>query len=593
LITKKENEINILGLCTENASSYHRIIIPLNAIHGTIVTIDGVEYKYNCTIKKTPNEGKFFTEEDVKNYDIIAYNWIIVQDANTLAVWAQKYNTKIWLDLDDYWVLPENHVNRTTKGIREFYPYLSTTIIRQVSTSDLVTTTNDLLLSDVVPYSSFCGSSFNNLPIGVGQFIPKPEIERKDVITLGVMGSVSHINDYQSISGVWKKISADVEIKNKCRLLIIGADKGDVHWKKIIDMFSVNNFNVEVVEFALPDRYMDLMNEVDVMLAPLEDSEFNERKSGLKLIECAIKGIPVLSNSAYAKKQDFNSYILCKKMGDWYKSIKQLIKKHEDGEYEFQKIGKTLSEQNLKNNNFEERINKIKAGIEYILTTPYTLDENLKIFGIMYDAEKQFTEYTPVLNENKANPWRFEYSVMLNKLEEIKSFNKEDYVSFLSHKFPQKMGISSKLLDKMFRQHKFQEWDVINLARNYWGSGENYLKFSYQEHPHLEKILKMCLDKLEVEYIENPKVVTYSNFYIFKKDVMIDYIENWVKPITDYMENEIWDLVNTDAIYPTGLSSEELEKYTGMTFYNNFTFVMERLVLFFIAHNNLKVKNIG
>lgn len=582
-----------MGLIVPGGGSYHRVTLPLSYLHNQELEINGEKYIIKCTIKKTSFEEKFFTEDDCKNFDILYYNWMLITSANNLAVTCAKYGTKVIYDQDDCPLLPDNHIFHSDSILKKFIPQMQAAVINQLATCDMCLVSTDELLQDNLPFCSFMGVSYNNVPVGEKQFIPKPERAENSKISIGLYGSSSHFNDFLLLKNIFKKISSDVEIREKCKLQLIGFVKGDKHWEKILETFSVNNFEIEIIDAVDAENYMNLLNTCDILLNPLEDNKFNSTKSGIKLLECAIKGIPVVSSQVYASKKDFNAYIMCKKIGDYYKTLKALIKKNPNGEYEFQRIGKILSEQNLKNNNFEERINKIKAGIEYILTTPYKLDENLKVYGIMYNPEIQFTEYTPIINNNKATPWRFEYQVLLDKLEEVKTYKKEGYISFLSHRFFEKTRYSSKLIDKIFRQHKSQDFDMINLARNYWGSGENYLKFSYNEHPHLEKILKMCLDKLEVGYIENPKVVTYSNFYIFKRAVMIDYIENWVKPITDYMENEIWALVNVDAVYPTGLSSEQLEKYTGLTYYNNFTFVMERLVLFFIMHNNLKVKNIG
>ena len=76
-----------------------------------------------------------------------------------------------------------------------------------------------------------------------------------------------------------------------------------------------------------------------------------------------------------------------------------------------------------------------------------------------------------------------------------------------------------------------------------------------------------------------------------KREYYLDYIENFVKPSLQYMEEEIWEEVNVDAEYKSGLPPELLKQYTGLDFYNYQTFVLERMILFFIDNKKLKTYN--
>jgi hypothetical protein len=57
------------------------------------------------------------------------------------------------------------------------------------------------------------------------------------------------------------------------------------------------------------------------------------------------------------------------------------------------------------------------------------------------------------------------------------------------------------------------------------------------------------------------------------------------------MENEIWEEVNVDAKYE-GVGKEKLKELTGLEFYNNVTFVLERLILFYIRDKKLNCLNV-
>jgi hypothetical protein len=47
-----------------------------------------------------------------------------------------------------------------------------------------------------------------------------------------------------------------------------------------------------------------------------------------------------------------------------------------------------------------------------------------------------------------------------------------------------------------------------------------------------------------------------------------------------------------DAKYITGLSSEKLKELTGLDYYTYHTFVLERLILFYVTNKQLKNLNL-
>ena len=77
-----------------------------------------------------------------------------------------------------------------------------------------------------------------------------------------------------------------------------------------------------------------------------------------------------------------------------------------------------------------------------------------------------------------------------------------------------------------------------------------------------------------------------------KSEYYKDYINNWIVPALDYMENtSFWYEVNKDAQYKGGLTPEQLKETLGLDFYSFPTFILERLILFYIHNKNLKVCN--
>ena len=67
----------------------------------------------------------------------------------------------------------------------------------------------------------------NDLPIGEGQFTLKDKIKREGKVHLGIVGSSSHLPDYQSIKNAIKKICNKIVIcysktnKNSLRKFLV------------------------------------------------------------------------------------------------------------------------------------------------------------------------------------------------------------------------------------------------------------------------------------------------------------------------------------------------------------------------------------
>ena len=199
-------------------------------------------------------------------------------------------------------------------------------------------------------------------------------------------------------------------------------------------------------------------------------------------------------------------------------------------------LGKQLSETNRNLSNFDGRIENLRLLVQAIMSQEMVPSiPNLDLYSIKY-KEEQDTEYTPYLNVNLETPWRFEYQTMLEIIPKVE----KEYVGILSWKFLQKTGLPKNLLYNILRPVlKSKEVDVVNLSPQAWRNGFEYMQFSEEQHPGLTELLKKCLKKVNIPYIENPKNIIYSNFFIMKTDLYKEYVDTVIIPLLDYIENEI------------------------------------------------------
>lgn len=567
--------VKILAIMGDNSSSgskYHRLYLPLKKLNGMEVDIEGEKKTIEVDFVDNFNPPM----EILEKYDIIWNNFACNIPNSTIGL-LQSKGKKFVEDIDDYWELPKKNVMVPIVGrVYENVPVLS-------AIADVTVCSNENLAHSLIQFSNNLSISYNDLPIEEDQFIVRDNIKVGNKVAIGICGSISHLMDYESIAIAVEKICKDKELKKECKFVIAGYDSRDSKWEKVINIFSKHKFEVELRNSKPVGEYMSLYEGINILLAPLSDVEFNRKKSGLKLLEASVHNIPVLASPMYANKE-FNNCIICKTNNSWLKSLKYLIR--DDNYIE---LGKQLSETNRNLSNFDGRIENLRLLVQALMSQEMVPSiPNLDLYSIKY-KEEQDTEYTPYLNINLETPWRFEYQTMLEIIPKVE----KEYVGVLSWKFLQKTGLPKNLLYNILRPVlKNKEVDVVNLSPQVWRNGFEYMKFSEDQHPGLENILKMICSQLGVNYKSNPSTIIYSNFFIMKTELYKEYVETWIKPSLYYMENVIWDEVNKDANYLGGLSKEQLKENTNLDFYNYITFVLERLILQFIDYKQLKVKNV-
>jgi hypothetical protein len=560
----------ILGILDDGGSKYHRIYLALKDLQDKIIQINSEKYKIEVTFLKQDTDSLIITEEVASNYNMIYYNWLLTTTDIDLSKIKNKYKIKLVTDIDDIW-------NDRTHPY--FNPNWEHFVVRNIILADYVVVTNQYLAAKVFEYNNRVAIIPNLLPL-TGQFVGKPEDKKfNGKLRIGLYGSFSHYHDFMLFKPILNRLAKNKNIAENCEFVLAG-----VNIPVVTKFFQAKkNIKYTILPSKNADSYMELLDDVDVVCQPLVNNPHNYAKSALKIIESSVKDCIFLGSELYEGKE-FTSYFKCITPIDYEKTIEMLL---EEGNYV--KYLEETKTNNLADNKYEERVEFTRNLIELVSTKEDKKLEDVKIYSLKYE-ESQVGEFEEVLNINTTTGWRLEYQVFLDKLEEIKN-GKEDYYSLLSWKFPYKTGIFKNLLFKLMEQGQYKDFDYINLCPKYWKNTEDFIKFSYEKHPKLEELLKKVLVNLNQPF-EHSSTYTYSNFFVMKKEFMVDYIENWIVPSIEYMENEIWDEVNVDANYPEGLTKEKLKELTGMEFYNYLSFTLERLCSFYIQSKNLKVLNL-
>jgi len=335
--------------------SYHRLITPYFYLQEKYPDEFKVDlFNFNGNSEEEVNK--------IKEYDFFIYSRIINPE---LTKWIKSNtNTKIICDIDDYWNLSTTHplyYNYKTKD-------MPAKLLESIKQTDYITTTTEFLKSKILTYNT----NVEIFPNAVN-FLPDKHNTSGSRIRFGIIGGSSHTKDMELLEGVVNQLPND--IKDKVQFVLCGFDGGkttiydngkpkviDTPWKNtcwyLWERNLTDNFNTispEHKEFlhrfekvsyttkeayrriwTLPvEEYNKMYDEVDVLLVPLVDNEFNRCKSPLKLAEAAAKDVAVIVSDTQPYSDYLEDGVNCiavnnrKKVKGWVKAITKLARQPE------------------------------------------------------------------------------------------------------------------------------------------------------------------------------------------------------------------------------------------------------------------------
>lgn len=217
--------------------------------------------------------------------------------------------------------LCDGAITTTERMAKELQNYVPDVFINRNVASDHMVKLSELAIykRDELPYETK-GNHKYNLSEKVQKTAIKLHEERKNsFFRLGYFsGSITHNDDFLLILPVVKKLMSEYP---KLELHIVGELEVPQELSEYSDRVIANPF----VDW---EKLPDLVASVDVNLAPLEDTIFNEAKSENKWTEAALVKVPTVASNVGA----FNHIIkngetgfLCNDENEWYFTIKQLI----------------------------------------------------------------------------------------------------------------------------------------------------------------------------------------------------------------------------------------------------------------------------
>jgi glycosyltransferase involved in cell wall biosynthesis len=374
-----DKKINVLCVPSdEGGCGLHRSLAP----HLKLDELYSDEF--DVTIDYNPN---WFDLDMVKQYDIIHFHKGLAPDLDAFhkaLAFCKENNITTVMDVDDYWEVGQFHPLYQLNKMNN-----SAQIVRDnLSRVDYVTTTTDIFAKRLRKYNP-------NVKVFVNALDPEQmkdiKVDKKsDKIRIGFIMGSSHEHDMELVSGMANRLPKD--ILDKVQFVLCGYDlrgtmterhpDGKIVTRPIRPTESVwfrfernvtDEYRIVSPQYKdfllkfMPDiqypgvenepykrcwtkpvhgfKYMEHYNELDVLLVPLQDNDFNSCKSELKFVEAGMMNVAVVasnfgpytigSKSFFEKggvvNEEGNCVLIDNKKAhkDWSKTIEKLVKNPE------------------------------------------------------------------------------------------------------------------------------------------------------------------------------------------------------------------------------------------------------------------------
>lgn len=289
--------------------------------------------------------------------DILVYNKFCTTPLERLRFF-KKQGMKIVVDVDDMWRVPVGHPNYqafienkigelTEEHIRLADIVICTTLRLQTAVREL--NKNTIVIPNALP--------FGRDQYTVGDRERGREISGHNKMRFMYLAGVTHKKDLELLEGKFERIGTEPFIKDNAHFALCGytevehrvyhtkedyeakndnytikMDAGD--WKYMADVFrKTGPGNFVIYPSVDVEYYLNYYDSAECAIAPLQNTPWNNMKSGLKVIEAACKHIPIMCSNVppYSDMSEFaqEGMIKIETQDDWLKQIRYAIKNPE------------------------------------------------------------------------------------------------------------------------------------------------------------------------------------------------------------------------------------------------------------------------
>jgi glycosyltransferase involved in cell wall biosynthesis len=244
---------------------------------------------------------------DYTQFDVIIFSrWLGAKHYDVLKKIADS-GTPYVVDIDDYWVLPKynpaywNYRKGIKQGVKDAINY-----------ADAVITTTPALAKEIRQINENVTVVSNCLDLTHKQWEAQA-LPRTDKIKVGWVGGVTHEEDLKLIAEEIKGM--DIEF------YICGYTPGEI-WNRIAKSMP----DAKIVEGTTVFEYGEVYKHFDIVVAPLQNTKFNNCKSELKILEASAYKKPIICSAVLPYLyHTANNGVLFLPRNQWRSGIQKLI----------------------------------------------------------------------------------------------------------------------------------------------------------------------------------------------------------------------------------------------------------------------------
>lgn len=258
----------------------------------------------------------------IKQYDLVHIHKRLDSECKIIKL-IKENNIKVIVDVDDHWDLGNDHPMSITARLEKWH----LPIIEHLKLADAVSTTTNIFAKEIKKYNKNVLIFPNAINPNEEQFIPKPNYSSR--LRFGIICGSSHLQDIKILQGITSLLSKD--ILDKIQFVLCGFDTSgnktihylDTNKTEVVpiqphesvwyqyEQILTDNYKIVTpqyknflhlfaknVDYPFADNepykrcwtkdinhYATHYNDIDVLLVPLKENNFNNVKSQLKVVE--------------------------------------------------------------------------------------------------------------------------------------------------------------------------------------------------------------------------------------------------------------------------------------------------------------------
>lgn len=138
------------------------------------------------------------------------------------------------------------------------------------------------------------------------------------------------------------------------------------------------------------------------------------------------------------------------------------------------------------------------------------------------------------------------------------------------------------------------DYDVLSFTRN--SASHQMLAAANKYHKGFKEGMQKICDHIGLKVPGEVKQPIYQNHFSAKREIYLDYVQNYLSPAMEFMATDMKELAMSDSNYSqlsrSKITPEYLMEKIGLPFYPLAPFILERLFSVYVQNKKIKVTHL-